>query len=514
MLLSLIPESAPFNVEQRAWLNGFLAGWLGLQDSPTAPASVSAPIAPVEDFAWHDPALPIADRMKLAESAPLPHRLMSAMAQLDCGACGYVCKTYSEAIANGEETSLSLCSPGGSETSKALKKLLNAEKPATNGKAATHGTTGDSLGWSRKNPLAASIIRTAKLNGPDSAKETRHVEIDLNGSGLTYKVGDSLGVYPTNCDELVSDLISNLGATGDEPVSSPSGTLREALIRDVCLSEVTEDLLKLCSESAEHPDERSELSRLLEDDSPIVGDDVFEVLQRFPSARILPEELVRTLTPMRPRLYSISSSPTRHAGQVHLTVARVSYVAKGRVRKGVASTMFADRVAPGSKARVFVQPSHGFTLPSDPNASIIMIGPGTGIAPFRAFLHERAAMKARGRNWLFFGDQRSDCDFLYRDELHEFAESGILTRLETAFSRDQGEKVYVQNRMLEQGKELFAWLQDGAYVYVCGDAKRMAVDVDKAMCEIIQSHGALDDHAAMAYKTSLISSGRYIRDVY
>jgi sulfite reductase (NADPH) flavoprotein alpha-component len=176
--------------------------------------------------------------------------------------------------------------------------------------------------------------------------------------------------------------------------------------------------------------------------------------------------------------------------------------------------MFADRVAPGMSARVFVQPSHGFTLPSDSNAPIIMIGPGTGIAPFRAFLHERDATSAKGKNWLFFGDQRGACDFLYKDELLDLSARGILTRLNTAFSRDQSDKVYVQHRMLEHGSEIFAWLQDGAYVYVCGDAKRMAVDVDKALCEIIREHGNMDEPNAIEHKKSLVATGRYIRDIY
>ena len=521
MSLLLVPESAPFNVEQRAWLNGFLAGWLGLQES-AAPFPVPAPHvapAPVENFPWHDPALPIAERMNLAANAPLPDRLMSAMAQLDCGACGYVCRTYSEAIASGQETSLSLCSPGGSETSKAIKGLLKTQKAAVNGSAAngtytSNGTVLGSDGWSRKTPYPASLLRSLKLNGPGSEKETRHVEIDLNGSGLSYKVGDSLGVIPTNCDQLVGEWILALDATGREPVSSPSETLREALIRDVCLTEITADFLGLCAETASDAEEAAAIRELRDDDGALAGLDVLDLLKRFPSARPGPAEVVRSLAAIRPRLYSISSSPTRHAGQVHLTVARVSYVANGRVRKGVASTMFADRVEPGGKVRVFVQPSHGFTLPADPDAPIIMIGPGTGIAPFRAFLHERDALAAKGKNWLFFGDQRGDCDFLYQEELNDLTTRGVLTHLDTAFSRDQHEKVYVQHRLLERGKELFAWLEAGAFVFVCGDAKRMAVDVDRALRDVVRNHGAMDEAEAKEYLRKLGSAGRYLRDIY
>jgi sulfite reductase (NADPH) flavoprotein alpha-component len=512
MSLFLIPESAPFNIEQRAWLNGFLAGWLGLQDSPAAtPIAAPTALTPVEDFPWHDPALPIAERLSLAENAPLPHRLMSAMAQLDCGACGYLCRTYSEAIASGEETSLTLCSPGGSETSKAVKRLVNG---AAKRNPPSNGVIPETHGWSRKKPYPASILRSLKLNGPGSDKETCHVELDLNGSGLSYKVGDSLGVIPTNCHELVEELISTLGASGDEPVSSPSKTFRDALTRDVCLTEITEDLLRVCLETATDFADAEAIRPLQEDDGPLAGHDVLDLLNRFPSARPRPADLIRGLTPIRPRLYSISSSPTRHAGQVHLTVAKVSYVANGRVRKGVASTMFADRVGPGSQARVFVQPSHGFTVPADPNASMIMIGPGTGIAPFRAFLHERDAVGAKGKNWLFFGDQRGECDFLYEEELRDLRTRGVLTRLDTAFSRDQHEKIYVQHRLLEHGQELFQWLEDGAHVFVCGDAKRMATDVDRALREVISTHGARDEVKAREYVQELAAAGRYLRDVY
>lgn len=535
MHLSLVPESAPFNVEQRAWLNGFLAGWLGLQEGPGQPsplASTSTPTstaieppaatAPAEDLPWHDPAMPIDERLKLAEGRPLGDRLMAAMAQLDCGACGYVCRTYSEAIAGGAETRLSLCSPGGSETSKALKRALKGERPAAPlaaiGEAPAPVATGPaSSTWSRTNPFAASILRSARLNGPGSEKETRHVEIDLDGSGLSYKVGDSLGVVPTNCDDLVAAVLAALGAGGGEPVATPLGAevpIRDALAEHCCLAEVTDGLLALLADAASDREEEAQILALLEDDGPIAGHDVLDVLQRFPTARPPLADLVRALPPLRPRLYSISSSPRGHAGQVHLTVGRVSSVVNGRVRKGVASTMLADRVAAGSKVRVFVQPSHGFTIPADPGAAMIMIGPGTGIAPFRAFLHERAALGAPGKNWLFFGDHRSACDYLYEEELRGFVASGLLTRLDTAFSRDQERKVYVQHRIEEHGEALYGWLEEGAHVFVCGDAKRMAADVDRALREVVRVHGAKTEDVAKDYLAALASSGRYLRDVY
>ena len=537
MDISIIPESAPFNVEQRAWLNGFLAGWLGLNGAargteplPTSPALAQEKPAP-EPEPWHDPALAIADRMKLAEGEPLPRRLMAAMAQLDCGACGYLCRTYSSAIASGSESRLTLCSPGGSETAKVLKRLVKETPPSGNGSPAIARTNGatprsngsvprepsNSIAWSRENPYLARVLKTVNLNRPGSDKETRHVEIALGDDGPTYSVGDSLGVYPDNCEMLVENVITRLGRRGNEAVRLASGeetSLRIALLRDYCLSEVPESLLACLAEVATDPTETARIKALMDDDAPIAGFDLLDVLSAFPSARPLPEEFVAALAPLKPRLYSISSSPKRHSGQVHLTVRRVSYEFNGRGRKGVASTMFADRVGPGSTVRVFVQPSHGFTLPPDPEAATIMIGPGTGIAPFRAFLHERDAVGATGKNWLFFGDQRGDYDFLYQDELSDLLRRGSLTRLDTAFSRDQDRKVYVQDRLREQGAELYGWLESGAHLYVCGDAKRMAADVDRALRDVIRDHGRVSDDDAKAYVGRLSAEKRYSRDVY
>jgi sulfite reductase (NADPH) flavoprotein alpha-component len=535
MTIAILPETAPFNPEQRAWLNGFLAGWLGLNGEAAtshAPAlaeaakfapSAAASIAEPAPEPWHDPTLAIGERLTLSEGEPLPRRLMSAMAQLDCGACGYLCRTYAEAIADGSEGRLSLCSPGGPETSKALKRLLKetpaviAMTPAATGAHVNGASRHERDGWSRENPYTARIVTTTPLNQPGSEKETRHVEIELGGEGPRYSVGDSLGIYPENCDALADEVAAALGASGHEPVEWADGAevpLATALRKHCCLGEVTEAFLLLLADLATDAGESARLRGLVEDDGPIAGSDVLDVLSGFPSARPSPSAFVAALAPIKPRLYSISSSPRRHRGQVHLTVRRVSYQHNGRSRKGVASTMLADRVSSGSSVRVFVQPSHGFSLPADPAAAMIMIGPGTGIAPFRAFLHERDATGATGKNWLFFGDQRSEFDFLYREELSDFLRRGILTRLETAFSRDQGRKVYVQDRIVEHGEELYRWINEGAYVYVCGDARRMAADVDRALREVVRVHGRLDADDAKAYLARLTSETRYRRDVY
>ncbi|MBA3313115.1 MAG: sulfite reductase subunit alpha [Planctomycetota bacterium] len=521
--LSLIPESAPFTSEQRAWLNGFFAGWLGV--GAEAPAGTAGGVAaePLprqaeETFPWHEPSLPLDERLALAEEKPLPRRLMAAMAQLDCGACGYVCKTYAEKIAAGEETCLTLCSPGGKETSKALKQLLK-EAPSVGTEDSNAGTIAPSPtaieGWSRQNPYQAMVLKVVNLNAPGSGKHTSHIELDLGDSGLEYAVGDSLGVVPTNCDELVETLIDRLAATGDEPVTvnRVSTTLRDALSTRCCLTDLPEELLNCLADAADE-EEAAALRSLIDDDGPLNGCDVLDVLRLFPTAKPAPSALVATLSPLRPRLYSISSSPLAHPGQVHLTVGRVAWDHNGRTRKGVASTMFADRLIEGHKVGVFVQKSHGFTVPSDPATPMIMIGPGTGIAPFRAFLEEREASGATGRNWLFFGDRHEATDFLYRDQLEGWKATGLLTRMDLAFSRDGDGKVYVQDRMLQNGEELWRWLEDGASVFVCGDAKRMAIDVDRTLRGIVAEHGGRSLEAAKEYVDALAKSGHYLRDVY
>jgi sulfite reductase (NADPH) flavoprotein alpha-component len=533
MNITLIPPSAPFSPEQRAWLNGFLAGWIGLNPQAGSTTAidangsaervepiVEAPSKP-EFEPWHDPSLAIDRRLQLADGQPMARRLMAAMAQLDCGSCGYDCRTYSEAIARGEETRLSLCSPGGSTTARVLKRLLREQTPGDRQSShiteKTNGQTNDERGWTRENPYTARIIRAVNLNRPGSEKATYHVELELGRHGPTYRVGDSLGLYPENCPTLVDEVIEALGAQGDEPVTLASWsatTLRAALISHSGLSEVTDGLLERLADAATDLDEARQLRELLDDDLPIAGSDVLDVLRRFPSARINASDFINALAPIQPRLYSIASSPNRHQGQVHLTVRRVCYEFGGRSRKGVASTMLADRVSPGSLVRVFVQKAHGFTLPDDPETPILMIGPGTGIAPFRAFLHERDAVGARGKSWLVFGDQRRGTDFLYEDELTDFLQRGVLTRLDTAFSRDQDHKLYVQHRLIELGAEVVRWLQDGARIYVCGDAKRMAADVDQALRDVVRRHGGMSADESGAYLASLAASGRYLKDIY
>lgn len=513
MSVSLIPESAPFNTEQRAWLNGFLAGWTGMEAGDTAAARALASVGGValppaeaveEDFPWHNDSLAIDERLELAEGKPLKRKLMAAMAQLDCGACGYLCKTYSEAIAAGDEKNLTLCSPGGKETAKTLKRLLKKE-PAGDGAANAAPSKVDS-GYTRANPYAARVKSCENLNAESSAKYTTHTVIDLGDSGLTYHVGDSLGVYPTNCPELTDEILRELNLGDDK-------AFRAKLINELNLRDATDELLELLSAATPEADEELAIGRLIDSDE-LDDLDVLDVLRLAPSARLNADEFAICLREIAPRLYSIASSLRAHPGEVHLTVGKATTRIGDRVHKGVASTMFADRVAEGDPVRVFVQPSHGFTVPADPSAPMIMVGPGTGIAPFRAFLEERQSTAAAGKNWLFFGDQHEASDFLYADQLTHMKNAGVLTKLSLAFSRDQSEKVYVQDRMREHGAELWQWLSEGGYFYVCGDAKRMASDVDKALHEVVAEHGSMTTEAAKTYVNQMKETHRYSRDVY
>jgi sulfite reductase (NADPH) flavoprotein alpha-component len=376
--------------------------------------------------------------------------------------------------------------------------------------------TGVPAGYDRKNPFPSRLLRNLKLTREGSAKDVRHFELGLAGSGLSYEVGDALGVYASNCPALVGEILHVLGCDGEEGV--PAGTrelpLRLALTQHFDVTKPSNELL--AAAAARSPG--SELAALVDParkadlEQWLHGREIIDVLLGM-GGSFSAAEFVTFLKKLAPRLYSISSSLKAHPDEVHLTVSAVRYESHGRGRKGVASTFLADRVGETGAASVFVQPSHGFKPPTNPETPMIMVGPGTGIAPFRAFLEERRALGATGKNWLFFGDQKRATDFLYEEQLTGWQADGLLTRLDLAFSRDQAEKIYVQSRMLEAAGELFAWLEEGAHFYVCGDASRMAKDVDQALHTIIERSGKSAEEAK-AYVAKLKSDKRYQRDVY
>jgi sulfite reductase (NADPH) flavoprotein alpha-component len=594
-LIPCLPENAPFTPEQRAYLNGFLAGIFSRTsaqgpDAPgAAPAQVLAPLSilfgsqtgTAENLARriakeagkrgfaptvHDLArYPIAqlaseERLLIVTStygdgeppdnakafwnflsgptAPqLPNTRFSVCALGDsnypkfCG-FGKDLDLRLEVLAAERVQPRSDCDVDFEEAfakwlNEALTKLsASREVGTTPPRATSHAEhphavpgQGDTSQFSRTNPFPAELLINAELNGPGSGKDTRHFEIALDGSELTYEVGDVLGVIPTNCPALVEELLSALKCFGDETVPGRQGAevpLREGLLRHYEITRISQPFLAaMAARSGDEmlrqlaaPGANGELSAFLK------GREVIDLLLAHPVVKFAPVDFVSLLKKLQPRLYSIASSPKAHPGRVHLTVGVVRYESLTRKRKGVCSTFLAERVVPKVPVPVFLHPNKHFRLPADGNTATIMVGPGTGIAPFRGFLHERRAVGARGRNWLFFGDRSSATDFLYREELEAMRRDGLLTRLDTAFSRDQPEKVYVQHRMREHARELFAWLETGAHFYVCGDAKRMAKDVDAALHEVIQSGGELTAEQTTQYVQRMKAEKRYQRDVY
>jgi sulfite reductase (NADPH) flavoprotein alpha-component len=531
---SFIPETAPFTSEQRTWLNGLFAGLVSLEGGVTAlsaeqaatllpglldAASVQAPADELDDGApWHDQTIPLGERMELAAGRPLRRRLMAAMAQQDCGQCGYNCQDYAEAIFLNTEDKLNLCVPGGKETARMLKTLYAEldKPPAGEAKppAGEPATRDETPGRSRHYPVQAALLSRTRLNKPGSEKETWHLELDLAGTGLDYAVGDSLGIFPVNDGALIDAVIAALEAPPDFPIGGRP--LRDVLRDGVSLAPAPDMLFQLISYLT--GGERRQKAKALASGGDPDGDaqtlDVLAALEKFPGVRPDPEAFVEALDPLQPRLYSIASSPRVDPDRVALTVDTVRYRIDGRMRLGVASTFLAGRLTPGDKIPVYVQKAQHFSLPADPCVPIIMIGPGTGVAPFRAFLHERMATKAPGRNWLFFGHQHRDYDFFYEDELVGMRKAGVLARLTLAWSRDAQEKIYVQDRMRDVGRDLWSWVDDDACIYVCGDAQRMAKDVERAWVDIVAAHGGKSTDEAVAFIANLKKTGRYQTDVY
>jgi len=372
--------------------------------------------------------------------------------------------------------------------------------------------------YNRKNPFPAKMLVNRILTDPSSSKETRHYEISITGSGLSYEAGDALCVVPTNCPKLVSDIIQAIGCKGDEdePVHGEFIALHEALRTQFEIKLPSKEFIEEIAQRSGDQElngiletgDKDELSKYL------WGRDILDLLLQFPDCEFSAAEFIALLKPLQHRAYSISSSGKMYPDSVHLTVASVRYESHGRDHKGVCSTFLADLVDDETEVRCFFTPNKVFRVPEDDSLPMIMVGPGTGVAPFRAFLQEREFRKASGKNWLFFGDRNAATDFIYREELEAMQQSGLLTRLDLAFSRDQAEKIYVQDRMRENGAELFAWLEQGGYFFVCGDAYHMAKDVDKALHDVIAEHGKLTEQQAVDYVNQLKKDKRYVRDVY
>ncbi len=582
-----LPESAPFTPEQRAYLNGYLAGLFSYVPVPTgiaAPGAAAKPLQPLAIFVGSQTGTSekLAKRVSKEAGkhgfAPTVHDLAQyPFEQLASEQCALVitstygdgeppdsAKSFWDALKSdtapklaamrfsvlalgdtnyarfcqfGQDVDLRLEALGAKRVhpradcdvdyEEPFAKWLASAVPALAGSAPSAPSASPSSSedepaspgpkYSKKNPFPAKLVTNRRLNGPGSAKDVRHFEIALEGSDLAYEVGDALGVVPTNDPALVAELLATLGFTGEEAVPGKDGApcpIRSALLGHYEIARVPQPFFAAVAErsgddrlmSLVLPEANGELGKFLH------GREIIDLLLAHPKATFSPAEFIVLLKKLQPRLYSISSSPKAHPGQVHLTVGVVRYDSHGRKRAGVCSTFLAER-ADDSAVPVFVHQNTGFRPPA-PDKPLIMVGPGTGIAPFRAYLEERKATGAKGRNWLFFGDQKSTTDFLYQDEMSALRKDGLLNRLDLAWSRDQSEKVYVQQRMLENAKELFAWLEDGAGFYVCGDASRMAKDVDLALHQVVEKAGGKTPEQAADYIKKLKAEKRYQRDVY
>jgi sulfite reductase (NADPH) flavoprotein alpha-component len=583
-MTTFIPETAPFDANQRLWLNGYMAGLLAGKNFVPANgngvAKISPPTIPllilfgsqtgtaetiakqiakesksrgcnsrVVDAAEHDKIDWKMETNLLVITSTygdgdMPDNAQAFWDWLQTDAAKNLSHLNYSVLALGDTNYEQFCAAG--KKIDARLEVLGAKRihpladcdldyetkvktwangtlttlaPAAQNSAAIatqFEATSVATGWSKTNPFPARLLTNRKLTGDGSQKETRHFEISLEGSGLNYEAGDALGVWPSNCPELSEDILKALGCDGEEAVKISSGEfpLRRALTEKLDISKPAAELLLYFAKA--NTTLRDLLASERKDDLKrwLWGRGVIDLLLENPAVRFSAAEFVTLLKPLASRLYSISSSPKAHAGQVHLTINVVRYEAHGRARKGLASTFLADRAGAETPVPVFIQTSHGFRLPADGSTPVIMVGPGTGVAPFRAFLHERRAVAAKGRNWLFFGEQRAATDFYYRDELEKMFSDGHLIKMSTAFSRDQPEKIYVQNRMLENAAELWSWLEAGAHFYVCGDASRMAKDVDEALHKIIETAGGKSRDDAKAYVAKLKTDKRYQRDVY
>ncbi|MEM6408252.1 MAG: flavodoxin domain-containing protein [Pseudomonadota bacterium] len=563
--IELLPEGAPFDAEQRQWLNGLLTGLSAIAASAAAEggedtavltplkvlygsqsgncetlsknlrksaggfgfeaevieldaltpadlAEMQHAVIVVSTFGEGEPpdnATNFVAALMSEDCAPLPATLNFSVCGLgdtsyaDFNQCALDIDTRLAELGATRAADLVKCDLDFDDDFAAWKEAVFTSEPfvaaAAAGVAAPVSDDDAAPMFDKNRPFMASLVTSERLSGQDSAKCVNHIEISLAGGGddLEYAAGDALGVWPVNCPNEVNAMLEAAGLSGKETVTLKTGAaqLRAALTTRLDLATITPKTLEAFGLEAA-PKGREALDLVIAADT------------------VDAQQLVDALRPLQPRLYSISSSPKAHPGEVHLTVGEVRYELNNRACKGVASTYLGERLGEGSMIGVYVQKSAHFHPPENDETPLIMIGPGTGIAPFRAFLEEREARNAQGKNWLFFGDQHESCDYLYRDEIEGWLETGVLSELSLAWSRDGTEKVYVQTLLEQRGDEVFAWLEQGAAIYICGDASRMAVDVEAALLRIISKGVGCDDAGAKAYLDKMASEHRYQRDVY
>lgn len=400
---------------------------------------------------------------------------------------------------------------------EALKKLA---PPAPTGVqvVAPPAAPIDEPAFDKQRPFQATVLERINLNGRGSGKTTTHLELSLAGSGIVYQPGDALGVLPRNAPGYVDELLAATHLSGDAPVSvdGQDMPLHAALREHFEITTITRPFVKAYIGAGHHPELATFLEPENDDDfqSYCYGREIIDLFTAYPPGPMSAQDFVGMLRRLQPRLYSIASSLRAHEDEVHLLVGLTRYQSYGRTRQGVCSSYLCERLGEDEPLRVYPSPSPHFRLPANPDAPVIMIGPGTGVAPFRAFMEEREALGCRGRNWLFFGEQHFATDFLYQVEWQRWHSAGLLSQVDLAFSRDQEDKVYVQHRMQEKARDLYAWLQEGAYVYVCGDAAKMAADVHATLLDVVSRQGGKDQEAAETFLEDLQSNKRYQRDVY
>jgi len=568
-----LPDDAPFTPAQRAWLDDFLAKALAEAVPPLTPAGESVPVtvlygtqtgtaeglakkllktlnkrhydARIADMASYDRGQLASEQNLLVivstygdgeppdnavdfhgwlmstEAPSLTGLRYSVLALGDSG--------YPDFCQCGIEFDSRLAELGATRIRERMDVDVDPDQPYAQwsaevlaaltpagaaGMAENEAQDEESEGYSKRKPFPATVIENRNLNGP-GAKQTHHLALSLQDSGLEYEVGDALAVFPHNDPRVVDEIIANLPFKAEEVPGRDGGDvpLRQALLEHYDIGALTKAVVKKWQPRSGSPYLRSLAEA---DDSEAwkefcFGRELIDLVIDHPADFSDAEEFVSVLKKLQPRLYSIASSPKAHPGEVHLCVGIVRYESHGRQRGGVCSTFLADRLDSETRPRVFVHNNHAFRLPENPETPVIMVGPGTGIAPFRAFLEERRATSAKGDNWLFFGNPHAATDYLYQDEIEEFVADGTLDRIDLAWSRDQERKVYVQHLMEQNGAEIWQWLEKGAAFYVCGDASRMAKDVDDALRALIVTHGGRD---ADAYVAQLKKDKRYQRDVY
>ncbi len=588
-MIPFVPEDAPFSTEQRAWLNGFLAGMFssasasgtekreplriavlyasqsgtaeGLARKLTKELKSKGHAAALTSLEAYTPKALAAEKYAVliastygegeAPDAAQPFyeelciERFPALQELNYAVFGLGDRHYEHFCKFSIDLDGKLAALGAARLCERVECDLDIDEPFAQWKekllgifnamakvesapaaeiaapvtAATETQAETAAAHGRENPFSAPVIEKRVLTRESSSKVTLHMTLSIRDSGLRYEAGDACGIIPQNDPKLVEEILQRLKLTGQEMVEAPGMsvcTVADALLHRLVITRLSRKLIERYATAGGcttllgmlAPEQQAKLEQYIYERGLI------DLLVECPGVVRTASELTAMLPKLTPRLYSISSSPLAHSGEVHTTVAVVRYNTLGRERGGVCSTLLADRLPVGEQLPIYIQPNRKFRLPADASAPVIMIGPGTGIAPFRAFLHERRALGARGRNWLFFGERSAASDFLYREELEAMAADGHLTRLDTAFSRDQEQKVYVQDRMLEQGPMLWSWLEDGASVYVCGDASRMAKDVDRTLHAIVAQHGGMEQDAAREYVNRLKDEHRYHRDVY